>query len=148
MCIRDRNKPKPVPGHGAVAVDNTQAHTDTLGPGQRHLLKLIKTKIYERSYNLTQVFRGFNDGRNGCAGFLPAEKVVNGLRKMINLGEGNSKLDADLQGLVALCTTDSGSGGQVTYEHFSTIFKIDDQQNNPLLEGLSLIHISEPTRPY
>jgi len=106
--------------------------TDKLPQHQKHLLRLIRDKIYERSYNLTQVFRGFN-GAAGGSGSVHVDLVVIGLRRMINLGEGNVKLDSDLIELVGLCAL---PGTQtVTYESFASIFKIDDQQDCPLLEG-------------
>ena len=59
---------------------------------------------------------------------------------MINLGVANDKLNADLEALVGLCSKTVRSPlGEVTqmvsYDDFSHIFKINDRQETPLLEG-------------
>eukprot|EP00658_Telonema_sp_P-2_P060237 TRINITY_DN4919_c0_g1_i4.p1 TRINITY_DN4919_c0_g1~~TRINITY_DN4919_c0_g1_i4.p1 ORF type:complete len:192 (+),score=36.59 TRINITY_DN4919_c0_g1_i4:120-695(+) len=133
MCIRDSTR-MGMGDHSSVK-ENVAKPTDGLEEAQLQLLKLIRDKIYARSYNLTQVFRGFNNQSSGSSGALPLEMVVNGLRKMINMGDGNAKLDADLGVLAGLCVSEGPNGPCVTYEHFSYIFKIDDEQGTPLLEG-------------
>ena len=67
------------------------------------------------------------------AGSVHVDQVAAGLRRMINLGDDNPKLDNDLRELVSLCALTNTQA--VTYESFASIFKIDDQQDCPLLEG-------------
>merc|ERR1711998_488798 len=85
----ERAKP-PLADHNGRPTNST-GPTDNLPAHQTHLLRLIRDKIYERSYNLTQVFRSFNGSVAG--GVVHVDQVVDGLRRMVNLGQGNAKLD-------------------------------------------------------
>ena len=125
------------------------------------LLKLIHTKVYEKTYRLTDVFNSFNKGRAPPTGNLTSrpriyddsflgvteiervtltitlgnmapELIHDGVLTMLNMGKGNPKLNHDLKQIIDLCV---GEDGYVSYTAFAEVFKRRDRQDHPLLEG-------------
>jgi len=140
--------------------------TDKFTPQQRELLKLIQTKVYERNYHLTEVFKSFNKGRIppgestgkqpiglttpipwtqmlrenhvALAGDLPAALVEEGVLRMLNMGRDNPLLVQEIREMVDICTR---SDGFVSYDEFAHVFKRKDTQDDPLIEGTA---VSQP----